>query len=80
MLIFVDSAVEAVDASDRPAWIAGWGQRVGGVEVEAAVGAGGGVVLDVGRQDLFGVASVPDQGLVEAFGANGAKVRTQRSA
>jgi len=33
------------------------------------VGSGGVVMVDVGRQSFFDVASVPDQGLVETFGA-----------
>lgn len=45
MLIFVEEAAKAVDASDRSARITGPWRRVGGVEVETAVGSGGVVVL-----------------------------------
>ena len=71
-MIFVEEAVEAVDSSDRTRRVGGWCLWGGGVEVGATMEPGGVVVLDVERQDLLGVAPVPDQGPVQALGADGA--------
>jgi len=56
----------------RTWWVAGCRMRDGHVEVDAAVRPGGVVVRDVPGQDVFEVAAVPDQDLVEAFGPYGA--------
>jgi hypothetical protein len=46
--------------------------RCGDVEVEAAVGPGGGVVLHIGAEDLAQVGLIPDQDPVQALSPDGA--------
>jgi hypothetical protein len=74
--ILMDQAAEDVDAFDAAGnWQRGYRRGRGGhrnVEIDAAVGTGRVVVLEIPGEDTLEVLPAPDQCPVQTFGADGA--------
>jgi hypothetical protein len=73
--VFVDEAAEYVNPSNTPYRLCGgWDvdRRDGNVKVDAAVGTSRVVVIDIGGQDAFKMAAVPDENPVQALDPGGA--------